>query len=207
MENPNEAIMTTDPQPGAPSTSFSPCQGESQNSASSGGAAPGRRTFLQWLTYLLGAAAAAVFGVPFVGYLLDSEKRKIDWVDLGPAENFPVNETRAATFDNPLRTPWAGITAHTDVFVRNEGQDESGAAKFLVLSVNCAHLGCPVEWFPQSGLFMCPCHGGVYYANGQRASGPPPRGLFPCVWRVRDGRLEIQAPHFPTLQDAEKQTA
>ena len=52
---------------------------------------------------------------------------------------------------------------------------------------------------------MCPCHGGVYYANGERASGPPPRGLYRCVYRVRRARgrdvLEIQAPHFPTLQD------
>ena len=67
--------------------------------------------------------------------------------------------------------------------------------------MNCAHLGCPVTWFPQSGLFMCPCHGGVYYENGERAAGPPPRGLFHCVWRVRDGQLEIQAPHLPTLQN------
>jgi Rieske Fe-S protein len=50
-------------------------------------------------------------------------------------------------------------------------------------------------------LFMCPCHGGVYYADGERASGPPPRGLFRCAWRVRRGRLEVQAPHYPTLQD------
>jgi Rieske Fe-S protein len=52
---------------------------------------------------------------------------------------------------------------------------------------------------------MCPCHGGVYYANGERASGPPPRGLYRCVYQVsRAGgvlQLEIQAPHFPTLQD------
>jgi len=53
--------------------------------------------------------------------------------------------------------------------------DETKAHKFLILAVNCAHLGCPVEWFQESGLFMCPCHGGVYYANGERASGPPPR--------------------------------
>jgi Rieske Fe-S protein len=48
---------------------------------------------------------------------------------------------------------------------------------------------------------MCPCHGGVYYENGERASGPPPRGLFHCVWRVKDGKLEIEAPHYPTLHD------
>ncbi len=48
---------------------------------------------------------------------------------------------------------------------------------------------------------MCPCHGGVYYANGERASGPPPRGLYHCEWRVKNGRLEVQAPHYPSLQD------
>jgi Rieske Fe-S protein len=77
--------------------------------------------------------------------------------------------------------------------------------RFLVLAVNCAHLGCPVEWFAEAGLFLCPCHGGVYYASGERASGPPPRGLFPCVYRVTRAagalQLEVQAPHFPTLQD------
>ncbi len=62
-------------------------------------------------------------------------------------------------------------------YVRYEGRedketDETKGHKFLVFAVNCAHLGCPVAWFPQSGLFMCPCHGGVYYANGERASGP-----------------------------------
>ena len=47
------------------------------------------------------------------------------------------------------------------------------ADQFQVFAINCAHLGCPVRWFPQSQLFMCPCHGGVYYADGSRASGPP----------------------------------
>ena len=114
------------------------------------------------------------------------------------------------TFDNPIRQPWDGMAAHTGVYVRYEGEGRGRRAKdqFLVLAVNCAHLGCPVSWFPQSGLFMCPCHGGVYYANGERASGPPPRGLFHCVWRVRDGgQLEIQAPHYPTLQDTLEQPA
>jgi Rieske Fe-S protein len=61
-----------------------------------------------------------------------------------------------------------------------------------------------VSWFPQSGLFMCPCHGGVYYADGKRASGPPPRGLFRCKVdkdALKKGKLRVQAPHYPTLQD------
>jgi hypothetical protein len=31
--------------------------------------------------------------------------------------------------------------------------------------------------------------------------------MFQCVWRVRGGQLEIQAPHFPTLYDTLRQTA
>ena len=65
--------------------------------------------------------------------------------------------------------------------------------KFQVFAINCAHLGCPVRWFPQSGLFMCPCHGGVYYSDGSRASGPPERGLFEYRYKVEQGNLLIQA--------------
>jgi Rieske Fe-S protein len=161
----------------------------------------GRRTFLQWLTYGLCGVAAAVVGIPVIGYFFGVRKQKAPWVNLGPVNRFPVNEMRLATFDNPLGESWDGITAHTGAYVRYLGKDDHQQDQFLVFAVNCAHLGCPVSWFPQSGLFMCPCHGGVYYADGERASGPPPRGLYHCVWRVRRGQLEIQAPHYPTLQN------
>jgi Rieske Fe-S protein len=168
--------------------------------------APTRRTVLQWLTCGLSGVAAAVLAVPVVGYFLGVRKRTDQWVALGPVSRFPVNETRMATFDNPLRAEWDGDTAQTGVFVRFLGKDGRQQDQFLVFAVNCAHLGCPVSWFPQAGLFMCPCHGGVYYADGERASGPPPRGLFHCVWRVRDGQLEIQAPHYPTLHNTLKKS-
>jgi Rieske Fe-S protein len=167
---------------------------------------PPRRVFFRWLTSAAGAVAAALVSVPFVGYLFQQRKQSVHWVALGKVAEFPFGETRTVAFDNPLRQPWDGVTAHTGVFVRREGPGEGAVDRFLVFAVNCAHLGCPVSWFPQSGLFMCPCHGGVYYANGQRASGPPPRGLFHCEWRVVDGNLEVQAPHYPTLHDTLDQT-
>jgi Rieske Fe-S protein len=160
---------------------------------------------LQQLAWLVGGAAAVVFTVPLLGYLLGSLRRREEkWVALGPVGKFPRNDTRMVTFDNPIRQPWDGMTAHTGVYVRNvtpEGETNPVKFQFWVFAINCTHLGCPVSWFPQSGLFMCPCHGGVYYENGERASGPPPRGLYHCVWRVEDGQLKIQAPHLPTLQD------
>jgi len=161
---------------------------------------PTRRSFFEWMTYLAGAAAATVTAIPVVGYFGGALRKKApEWQKLGAVSDFPINETRLATFDSPLRQPWDGMVANTGVYVRNLGDN-----KFVVFAINCTHLGCPVTWFPQSGLFMCPCHGGVYYENGEHASGPPPRGLYHCVWEVRGRDLWIEAPHLPTLQDTLK---
>src|SRR5438094_9680171 len=157
----------------------------SEQPAPQADALPGRRRFVKWLTYGLGAVAAAAAGVPFVGFLFGARKAPVEWVPLGPVTDFPLNQTRLVNFDNPIRQPWDGMVARTGVYVRYEGEDpphptlsprgrgwgegEAKRPKFLVLAVNCAHLGCPVSWFQESGLFMCPCHGGVYYASGERA--------------------------------------
>jgi Rieske Fe-S protein len=45
---------------------------------------------------------------------------------------------------------------------------------------------------------MCPCHGGAYYADGGRASGPPERGLFEYSYKVESGELRIRAAEMPT---------
>jgi menaquinol-cytochrome c reductase iron-sulfur subunit len=163
-----------------------------------------RRGMLMKLGFLFDGAVGLVLAVPIVRYLLSPviHERKPgyeSWLSLGPLAQFPEGQTRLAAYRNPVANPSDGDTANIPCWVRRvEGE------KFQVFAINCAHLGCPVRWFPQSGLFMCPCHGGVYYANGERASGPPTRGLFQCDWRERDGVLELKAPHYPTLQDPER---
>jgi menaquinol-cytochrome c reductase iron-sulfur subunit len=159
---------------------------------------PDRRGVLGLVALALGGLAGVVFALPVVGYLIGPlVARKPDReIDLGPVDDYPEGETRLKSFANPLRQPWDGMTGQTAAYVRRTGEND-----FLVFAVNCTHLGCPVSWFPQSGLFMCPCHGGVYYANGERASGPPPHGLYQYRTEVRDGRLFVKGGHLPTLQD------
>ena len=101
-----------------------------------------------------------------------------------------------ATFRNPLVMPTDGKTVDTACWVRRIAGDQ-----FQVFAINCAHLGCPVRWFQQSGLFMCPCHGGAYYRDGSRASGPPERGLFEYPYKVENGVLTIDAGQLPTPGD------
>jgi Rieske Fe-S protein len=166
---------------------------------------PNRRSMLLWMAAGAGATASAGLAVPIVGYLFSALARhERIWVPLGPATQFPQNQTTLARFDNPYRLPWDGPTGRSGAYVRNLGRDSQGNHLFHILAMNCAHLGCAVTWFPLSELFMCPCHGGVYYSNGERAAGPPPRGLYEMPWRVVNDQLEVQAPHLPTLQDTLK---
>jgi Rieske Fe-S protein len=74
-----------------------------------------------------------------------------------------------------------------------------GSGKFQIFAINCTHLGCPVRWFEQSRLFMCPCHGGAYYEDGSRAAGPPPRGLFEYEHKIENGELVVKGGFIPTL--------
>src|SRR3954451_11067519 len=85
--------------------------------------APSRRSFLWWLTAGMSAVAAVVAGIPLIGYFLGARKREEKWVPLGKVSKYPVGETRLETFDNPLKTPWDGMTANTSVYVRNRGKD------------------------------------------------------------------------------------
>jgi Rieske Fe-S protein len=161
-------------------------------------AQPDRRGVLKLLSIVFGALAALAAGIPIIGYLLGPMTRLLRdrWVDLGPVEGFPLHQTRLVDFENPLRRPWDGVSGRSAAYVRR-----TGVSEFKVFAINCTHLGCPVSWFPQSGLFMCPCHGGIYYEDGARASGPPPRGLYQYAARIENGRLQILTGHMPTLND------
>jgi Rieske Fe-S protein len=157
-----------------------------------------RRGLFMKLGILFNGLVATAIAVPVVRFLLSSitlgrANAYLSWVSLGSVSEFPEGETRLATFRNPYVTPTDGKTVDTACWVRRIGGDQ-----FQVFAVNCAHLGCPVRWFPQSGLFMCPCHGGAYYRDGSRASGPPERGLFEYPYKVQDGLVSIQAGELPT---------
>lgn len=157
-----------------------------------------RRDFLLKLGVGLNVIAGALISIPIIGYALSSfvKKMPLEWESLGPVGKFPVGTTRLASFTNPHSRPWDGMTADIPCWVRHFEQN-----KFQVFAINCAHLGCPVRWFQESELFMCPCHGGVYYSDGSRASGPPPRGLFEYENKIENGQLMVKVGLLPTLAD------
>ena len=161
-------------------------------------AAHSRRTFLFKLAVLLNGVVGAVLAVPLVRYLLGPAIKNGEgtgaWISVGKISDFPAGETRLATFVSPVKRLGDGQTAKTPCWVRHISDQQ-----FQVFAINCAHLGCPVRWFAQSKLFLCPCHGGAYYANGARASGPPERGLFEYRYKIAGESLVIHAGDMPTL--------
>ena len=155
-----------------------------------------RRTLLGRVSLALGGLAAAVVSVPILSYLLSPllQPAPDEWRDLGLVENFSVGETVLVAFDDPSPLPWAGQTARTAVWLRRVGENE-----FTAFGLNCTHLGCPVNWRAGADLFLCPCHGGVYYADGSVAGGPPPRPLVRYSVRIGDSR-RVQVLTKPLTQ-------
>ena len=153
-----------------------------------------RRRFLNRMILVLSGMIGAVLSVPIVAYLLSPliNRPPNTWIGLGRADQFNLGETVQVAYEDPTPLPWAGQTARTSIWLRRTGD-----ASFRAFAVNCTHLACPVNWLASAGLFLCPCHGGVYYADGSVAGGPPPRPLPEYQVRVQDGQVQLLTQPVP----------
>lgn len=170
-----------------------------------------RRQFLGIISAGVGAVGAVLVGIPFVSFLMApllKEPPEV-WQAVriintsqdtagtptstpGEVNNFKVGETVEVAFEDSSPLAYAGVSAQTAAWLRRES--ETG---FRAFAVNCTHLGCPVQWVPDGQIFLCPCHGGVYYQDGQVAAGPPPKSLPEYQVRVKDGHIEILSQRVP----------
>lgn len=152
----------------------------------------------------IAALSAVVAAVPVISALLAPllERKEGEWRTVGTATDFPAGSTRLVTFANDDAMAYAGVTAKTAAWLRRkEGTGTNArmamAGDFIAFAANCTHLGCPVRWEEQAQLFMCPCHGGVYYKDGSVAAGPPPKPLTRYPVRVYKGQVQVQTAPLP----------
>jgi menaquinol-cytochrome c reductase iron-sulfur subunit len=153
-----------------------------------------RRRFFERLSIALSGTCAAMLGIPVLGFVIAPlfRKSKDAWISVGKADDFLSGKTVNVPFPDPSPLPWAGITAKGAAWLRRESD-----GRFTAFSVNCTHMGCPVRWLQDAELFMCPCHGGVYYQDGTVAAGPPPKPLVRFEVRVANNQVEIKAAAIP----------
>jgi Rieske Fe-S protein len=167
-----------------------------------------RSRFLEATTIGLGAAIGAVVTIPVLGFMVLPSFTEVEETeaDLGPIDNFPQGDYVIASY---LSDPKAGEVSRRTAFVRNNGLTDGGEPSFTILYSRCVHLGCPVQ--PNGPIdeqgtkkvngvelrpvlaqtFGCPCHGGLYDAEGNRKAGPPVRSLDRYTYSIKDGRLVL----------------
>jgi Rieske Fe-S protein len=165
-----------------------------------------RSRFLEASMIGLAGALGGVLTLPVLGFMVLPSFTNVeeDEADLGPLENFRKGDFVIASY---LAVPQQGEVTRRTVFVRNNGPAESGEQSFTILYSRCVHLGCPVQ--PNGPIdeaatkklgdvelrpvlaqsFGCPCHGGLYDAEGNRTAGPPVRSMDRFTFSIRNGRL------------------
>ncbi len=145
---------------------------------------PSRRRFITIVLSAIGAAITAILGVPLAGFfvlpaLRESERQ---WLEVGAASQFPEGQI-TKVIAHPLITQiWPHENPRTAIYVLNQG-----GGNFTLYQINCTHVGCPVQWSGPAGRFFCPCHGGVFDAEGRVLAGPPPRPLDRYEYKIEKG--------------------
>jgi Rieske Fe-S protein len=168
-----------------------------------------RSRFLEASTIGLGAAIGAIVTVPALGFMVLPSFTNLESTeaDLGPIDNFPEGTYVIASY---LSNPKVGEVSRRTAFVRNNGLTDKDELSFTILYSRCVHLGCPIQ--PNGPIdekaaknvkgvelrpvlaqsFGCPCHGGLYDAEGNRKAGPPVRSLDRFEYSIKNGRLILQ---------------
>lgn len=75
--------------------------------------------------------------------------------------------------------------------IRVGGTSGIGSGEIYAMSLACTHMGCGVGWNERTREFICPCHAGVFAADGSVVSGPATRPLEQLRVEVRDRSVRI----------------
>ena len=152
-----------------------------------------RRRFVALGANTAGAAAAAAFALPALGFAIAPvfQRESANWQPLGAWKDFSDREYRPVVIRIASGIGEAGRSL---AYVRRRNRAIDGPPKdrydrVVAISSRCAHVGCPVNYVAAARSFVCPCHGGVYDFRGLRVGGPPPRPLDRFYTLVRNGRV------------------
>jgi Rieske Fe-S protein len=133
-----------------------------------------RRDFLNVAIGGSAAAFAVAMGYPVARYAEPRPQVTKGPVTVGKIEDFPVGGSKTVlVHDRPVL-----LIRSTDGSLR-------------ALSAICTHLQCVVGWSAERNQIECPCHGGVYSADGQNIAGPPPRRLEELEVTVNEGSVIV----------------
>ena len=152
-----------------------------------------RRRFLTYLTAAIGAFIGTVLGLPAVAYVVSPalKGRETHWVPIGSPDTFRVGQPKLVEFTLTRRDGWVEQEAKKSVWVVRKDSQE-----FAVYNTHCTHLGCIVNWHPDTRTFVSPCHNGIFTIDGVVVGGPPPRPLDTLETKMDGGQLLVDYMDF-----------
>ena len=162
------------------------------NEASKVGPPNGRREFFK--KALAGVIGAVLGLVPFAAGLrvfFDPLRRKsaakgavqVATLDAVPNDGiprkFPVLATRVDAWNRFNQEPIGAV------YLLRTPDD-----RLQAFNVVCPHAGCFVDYLPDKGHYLCPCHNSTFTLAGkvQDPASPAPRGLDGLEVEVRGGK-------------------
>jgi Rieske Fe-S protein len=99
--------------------------------------------------------------------------------------------------DRRVRIHLASLDAGGRVEIEYAGEPTEvvlGPAGVVARTLLCSHFGCRVEWRPAERRYHCPCHEGLFDADGEPAGGPPNRPLRRVRAEVAGAEVVIGEP-------------
>lgn len=147
-----------------------------------------RRKLLGWLVGIINAGVfAAILGpvAGFIGWPLKQKKEPGRWVSILDDRELRDGETKFVTYQIEVQDGYMMAQRKYSVFLNRKGN------RVYAYDPTCPHLGCHVEYKDRKKRYICPCHGGVFDEDGNRISGPPPRGLTKIATKVEDGKIWV----------------
>jgi Rieske Fe-S protein len=148
-----------------------------------------RRRFLSWVTGLLGACAAALAGVPVLGFLVAPLRLKHAAGKVGfDLSLVPPDTFRRLDFNFWEQQGYVPMKRTVVLYARRAGDG------VVVYSAVCTHAGCPVGWDPAKREFHCPCHGGKFGEDGAVTKGPPTKPLRRLPAAVEGDTVTVDVP-------------
>jgi len=155
-----------------------------------------RRWFLSTATVVMTGGLAGGYGMFFAmaGRFFFPSGANRQWLFVSDADGIAPGES--FSFQSPAGVD-VMITRRADDSEEEASVESLSVGSFLALSSVCPHLGCRVHWEANNNRFFCPCHNGVFDAEGMATAGPPAaegQSLPHYNLQIVDGALYIEMP-------------
>jgi len=149
----------------------------------------GRRSFLVRAIAAIHAAMGATVAFIVGGAILapSFQRQQPSWLRAAAVDSLRDGEPLAVTLRVARQDGFTQVVDRVVVYLVKNGDSEIRA-----LSSTCTHLGCRTSYDRRTKRILCPCHGGVYDAEGHVIEGPPPAPLPQLAARIEDGEILVQ---------------